>query len=652
MLLGVDIGGTFTDFVYHDGNSLRIHKVLSTPDAPERAIFEGIKAMGIAFENLRVIHGTTVATNAILEGKGAKTVYITNHGLKDVLTIGRQARRELYNLQPQTVEPPVADGYCLETGGRLGADGSIIEDLTEDDIDTLLTKVKTLDVQAAAINLLFSYLDDRFECMIEEALSDDLYISRSSKILPEYREYERGITTWLNAYVGPLVKGYLHRLENQLIPASLSVMRSSGNTCSVNQAGDEAVHLLLSGPAGGLSGAQYVANAADHNRLLTLDMGGTSTDVALVDGSINLTGKGHIDRYPIGIPMVDMHTIGAGGGSIASVDAGGALQVGPESAGAQPGPACYAHGGKLPTVTDANLVLGYLPRTALLGGNMPLDFDRAMNAVESLMMQLRLDSIEAVAEGIIRVANEHMVQALRVISVQRGIDPRELVLVAFGGAGGMHICALANALQIKQAMAPVQAGALSALGMLVAPPGRQLSRTIACLLEDYTDVQINALIDELAIQGKASMSNEGIDPEQLKLEPSLDLCYHGQSFTLNIPWQGIGKTESAFHSQHKTQFGHDLDTSLELINIRLGVTANPAEIKLPKQSNVASSQCDYGHVYKVNDPVAIWPRTGLSSNQVINGPVIITDEISTVYVAPDWQCQLDNVGNLLLSTGN
>jgi N-methylhydantoinase A len=304
MLLGVDIGGTFTDFVYHDGNSLRIHKVLSTPDAPERAIFEGIKAMGIVFENLRVIHGTTVATNAILEGKGAKTVYITNHGLKDVLTIGRQARRELYNLQPQTVEPPVADGYCLETGGRLGPDGSIIEDLTEDDIDTLLAKVKTLDVQAAAINLLFSYLDDRFECMIEEALFDYLYISRSSKILPEYREYERGITTWLNAYVGPLVKGYLYRLENQLIPASLSVMRSSGNTCSVNQAGDEAVHLLLSGPAGGLSGAQYVANAAGHNRLLTLDMGGTSTDVALVDGSINLTGKGYIDRY-----LPAMHTV-------------------------------------------------------------------------------------------------------------------------------------------------------------------------------------------------------------------------------------------------------------------------------------------------------------------------------------------------------
>ena len=449
MLLGIDTGGTFTDFIYFDGRSISTHKVLSTPSAPEQAIMQGISEMGLSLQGLRVIHGSTVATNAVLEGKGARVVYITNHGLKDVLAIGRQARTELYNLTPVPVPAPVAEECLLETGGRLSARGEVIEGLTAADLDLLRRQVEALKPDSVAVNLLFSFLDNRFEKLIESAMPADVFVSCSSDVLCEYREYERGITTWLNAYVGPLVNGYLNNLARQLAPANISVLRSSGYTCSAMHAGREAVHLILSGPAGGLAGARHVAGLAGMNRIMTFDMGGTSTDVALIDGAIDLTNQGRIENYPVAVPMVDMHTIGAGGGSIAYIDAGGMLQVGPESAGAEPGPVCYGKGGDQITVTDANLVLGRLPKTARLAGGMALDFDSAHRSLAALARQLQLDSAEAAALGVIRIANEHMAQALRVISVQRGIDPRKFTLVAFGGAGGMHVCDLADELEIR-----------------------------------------------------------------------------------------------------------------------------------------------------------------------------------------------------------
>lgn len=345
LLLGVDTGGTFTDFVLFDGDTIRVHKCLSTPHAPEEAILQGIQELGLEPQSLTMIHGSTVATNAALEGKGVRTVFITNHGLADMLTIGRQARAELYNLQPSQTTPPVPRELCLETGGRLGADGSVIEALSGADIETLVSQLKQLKPEAVAINLLFSFLDDEFEKRIEAAIAaeipEEIFVSRSSAILPEYKEYERGITTWLNAWVGPLVERYLQRLRQGLPDTTITVMQSSGGTIAAEQAGALAVHMLLSGPAGGLAGAQYIGRDAGREKLLTFDMGGTSTDVALIDGDLRLTNEGHIGPYPVAVPMVDMHTIGAGGGSIAYLDAGGLLQVGPESAGAAPGPACY-----------------------------------------------------------------------------------------------------------------------------------------------------------------------------------------------------------------------------------------------------------------------------------------------------------------------
>lgn len=449
VLLGIDTGGTFTDFIVYKDEKLITHKVLSTPKAPEQAILQGIKDLQLDTENLTIVHGSTVATNALLEGKGVTTAYITNFGLGDVLSIGRQTRKELYNLQPEKHAPPVAKEYCLETGGRLSSTAEVIEELTAAQLEKLEQQIKTLAPKAVAINLLFSYLDDTAEKRIEKIIPGSIFVSRSSDVLAEYKEYERGIATWLNSYVGPLVQDYLSRLQDTLANASIAVMQSAGGTIAANFAGQQAVHMLLSGPAGGLAAAKFMGDITSQQRLLTFDMGGTSTDVAMIDGELQLSSEGVIAGYPVAIPMVDMHTIGAGGGSIASVDAGGLLQVGPESAGADPGPACYGNNGTVATVTDANLVLGRLRADAFLGGGMQLDIVAAENAIKPIAEKLKL-SIEDAATGIISIANEHMAHALRVMSVQRGIDPRELSLVSFGGAGGLHVCALADALAMKK----------------------------------------------------------------------------------------------------------------------------------------------------------------------------------------------------------
>ncbi|ESQ16479.1 MAG: hypothetical protein N838_26330 [Thiohalocapsa sp. PB-PSB1] len=387
-LLGIDTGGTFTDFVLWQNGHMRTHKLLSTPDAPERAILQGVAELGLEPAGLLVIHGSTVATNAVLEGKGARTAYITNRGFADLLTIGRQARASLYDLQPPARPAPVPAALCIETGGRYRADGTLLEPLSANDLVDLRAKLLRLAPQSVAINLLFSYLDDSAERAIADALPAGLFIARSSQVLPLIGEYERGIATWLNARVGPVVEGYIKRLQQELPGARLAVMQSSGETVAADQIAGQAVRLLLSGPAGGLVGAGFVARSAGIGRLLTFDMGGTSTDVALVDGAPRLTTEGRVADWPVAVPMVDMHTIGAGGGSIARMDAGGALLVGPESAGAHPGPVCYNRGGRQPTVTDANLVLGRLRPEAFLGGRMRLDPNAARLALERLGTEL------------------------------------------------------------------------------------------------------------------------------------------------------------------------------------------------------------------------------------------------------------------------
>lgn len=659
-ILGVDTGGTFTDFVYYEQGKLTIHKVLSTPHAPEQAILQGIKELGLdkQLDNLAIVHGSTVATNAVLEKKGVKTVYISNTGLADVLTIGRQARKELYNLCPRPESPPVPRSLCYEVNSRVSASGRRLQSLSDNELQLLNEFIHEHQPQAVAINLLFSFLNDQDEQRIENSLKNnfpELFISRSSEILPEYKEYERGIATWLNAWVGPLVQGYLKRLIQAIKPAQLAVMQSSGGTIAADKAAAQAVRMLLSGPAGGLAGAKYIA--AQQADLLTFDMGGTSTDVAVIEGELQLTSEGHIGDYPVAISMVDMHTIGAGGGSIAYVDAGGVLQVGPESAGASPGPACYGLGGKQATVTDANLILGRLSADAFLGGSMSLDISAANEVIEKLAKSLSLTAAAA-ASGIIQVANEHMSRALRVMSIQRGIDPKTLTLVPFGGAGALHVCALADNLHMSRVMVPVHAGVLSAFGMVVAPHSRDSSHTINLLLEARLATQMQEQISEqlkiLSRRGIAELKSEGINEAQISTHYSVDLRYAGQSYTLNVPWtEQTGALDialQAFHELHRKRYGHQHDQPVELVNVRVKVSAPPVTLSLPELTQATENTLVTAkrQVYGIDSAVPVYQREQLYSGHKLEGPALIVEQVSTTWLAPDWQCVVDPVGNLIL----
>jgi N-methylhydantoinase A len=647
-LIGIDTGGTFTDFVLFRRDAIQIHKVLSTPSAPESAILQGIRELGLEPDGLRVIHGSTVATNAALEGKGVRTLYIGNRGLGDLLTIGRQARRELYNLQPQPNPPPVPAEDCLETGGRLTPQGEVIEPLEASELADLTARVSASGARSVAINLLYSYLDDRFERAIEAAMPNGCFVSRSSTVLPAAGEYERGIATWLNSWVGPLVAGYIERLQAGLPGARVSVMQSAGEAIAADQAARQAVRMLLSGPAGGLLGAGFTAGISGRHRLLTFDMGGTSSDVALIDGTPRLTREGRIGPWPVAVPMVDMHTIGAGGGSIARLDAGGMLQVGPESAGADPGPACYGLGGRLPTVTDANLVLGRLRADAFLGGRMTLQREAAMQAVGSLAERMGL-SPEGAAEGILRVANEHMARALRVISVQRGIDPRGYTLVSFGGAGGLHVCALADALGLREALVPVHAGVLSALGMLAARPGRQLVHAHPGLMQAMEESTLQQALARLADSGVEALQAEGLDGDSVTREYSLDLRYQGQSYTLNLPWRGIESSVADFHDLHEVRYGHRMRGAVELVNLRVSLTGPESALALPEvDTPQPAAAIEWLRLSGIDQPVARYERLALAVGQPVQGPALITEMASTTWLAPGWCASLDRAGNLLL----
>ena len=660
MILGIDTGGTFTDFSLYKDGDLIIHKVLSTPESPELAILQGISELSldeyIAKDEVKIIHGSTVATNAALEGKGVRTAYITNRGFKDVLFIGRQARKELYNLQPVSKKHPLSPDLCFETGGRLSADGKTIEPLSESDLETLKQQIDQAQPEAVAINLLFSFLDEQFEKQIESIIPNSVFCSRSSTVLPEYKEFERGTATWLNAWLGPLMQSYLQKLSAALHPSSLSIMQSSGGTLSADQASKHAVRLLLSGPAGGLMAAHQLGQTSKRSKIITLDMGGTSTDVSLIDDSIKLTNEGHIGDYPVAVPMVDMHTIGAGGGSIAYIDEGGLLRVGPESAGAKPGPACYGLGGRAATVSDAHLLLGRLRPDSFLGGALTLNRQAAVNAIEPIAQSLGL-SIEETASGIISLANEHMSRALRHISIERGHDPGQFSLYCFGGAGGLHVCALARALNIREAVIPRNGGVLSAYGMLVAPAERQLARTLQADLATLPGQAINSALETLYQQGKQELLEEGANPELITTTARLDLRYKGQSFTLQIPWQNDTKlAETSFNQAHEQRYGHRLNKPVELVNINASVQAKGTPIVLGEHNESPGEHQNHNHaitaytpLFGTDKPVPVIDRELLSPGSVILGPALVTELTSTTWLEPGWQIEADQALNLVLT---
>lgn len=658
-ILGIDAGGTFTDFVcleFSPEPRLSIHKTLSTPAAPEQAILNGIQQMGLLDKlkrgGLHIIHGSTVATNAALEGNTARTAFITNYGFGDMLMLARQTRPKLYALEFPPQEAPVPADLCLETGGRLAADGSLLESLSREELEQLISSLRKLEPEAVAINLLFSFLDSRYEEDIANAISDaglPVLVSRSSEVLPVYREYERGIATWLNASLGPVIQGYLSRLQAGLGNCSLQIMQSSGETIAAGKAAKSAVHLLLSGPAGGLTAMQYLGEQISTPKIISFDMGGTSTDVALLNGDIATTTEGRIGPYPIGVPMVDMHTIGAGGGSIAYVDSGGMLQVGPRSAGAQPGPACYGQGGVEATVTDANLVLGRLVADVSLAGNLQLDRNLAIDAVSKIADQIGL-SVEETALGIVSVANEHMARAIREISVNRGHDPADFVLASFGGAGGLHVCALAEAMQMGQAIVPNRGGVLSALGMLVAPRGRQFARTVNSGTEATASAGLENEFAELAEMGKSELLGEGLSAGSLRYQNSADLRYKGQSYTLNVPWENMQQAINAFQEKHRQRYGYDMAVAIEIVNLRVTVTAEDVRFQLPAQQEAgACNKPRYTEVYGQAQPAQLLARDELTQDSNIDGPAVIHEYAATTYVAQGWHGRVDSLGNLILN---
>lgn len=658
-ILGVDTGGTFTDFALLDcaTGQLRAHKVLSTPENPAAAILQGLEQLGldesIAAGTLQIIHGSTVATNAALERKGVKTAFVTNSGLKDMLSIGRQTRKALYQLQAEPQVPPVAESLCFEVDARRDAQGEVVAPLTDANIQQLVQQLDQQQPEAVAINLLFSYLNEDDELRIEQALADRYFVSRSSFVSPEPGEYERGIATWLNAYLGPKVESYLNHLHRQVSPCPLAIMQSNGGTIDAEQAGKRSVNLLLSGPAGGLAGAQFLTRSTGLKRLLTFDMGGTSTDVALIDGDIKLTTESYLADFPISVPMVDMHTIGAGGGSLAYADAGGLLQVGPQSAGANPGPACYGFGGNQATVTDANAVLGRLRPDNPLGGSMSLDNDSAQQVMQPLAQALGLSEEEA-AGGIIELVNEHMTRALRVISVNQGYDPKDFALCCFGGAGGLHVCALADNLNMTQAIIPALGGVFSAVGMLSAPKVRQLSTSHPALLEQVDANFLKLEIDSLSGQGREQLCAEGVDISAITCSASLDLRYQGQSFSLNIDFQSVEQALADFHRAHKNLYGHRLELPVELVTLRVRAKAPSTALKTPvtglsDQLDEQTNLPNYSVLLAQLGPTQVLQRSSLNVDQIVMGPALICEPLATTLVEPNWQATVDKFGNILLT---
>jgi len=657
--IGIDIGGTFTDFVVYDPTTKQIEtfKVLSTPSNPALAVLDGLDQI---FANRQdktatIVHGSTVATNALLECKGSRTAILSTCGFKDILQIGRQSRPSLYDLtvsMPKTLVPPE---MRFEVDERVLHTGEILKSLTNENVQELVSEIKSSEAEAVAVCLLFSFLHPEHEAMIAESLrSAGYFVSVSSEILPEFREFERCSTTVVNAYVSPVLGKYLTYLENSIDPAMhLSIMQSNGGAIQPEEARRAGVRCILSGPAGGVVGCEYIGqsiNPAESIRLIGFDMGGTSTDVSLIDGTRQITTEAMVNGLPIHLPMLDIHTIGAGGGSIARVDVGGALRVGPESTGADPGPACYGKG-EIPTITDANVVLGRLAPELFLGGKMQLYAQRSWDAIEKISQQLDMETTQ-VAQGIIDVANAHMERALRVISVERGWDPRNFTLLSFGGAGGLHAVDLARGLGIPKVLVPPVASTLSAYGMLVADVIKDYSQTV--MLPGDTPMQdLTTLLGTLSQRGTEEVLAEGVPSEAIHLESSLDMRYQGQSYELNIPFNE--NYLETFHLKHKATYGYAKDkAAIEIVNIRvraIGKSTPPPLINKP----LGGPDPDHAHLKtrpvvfdQERIPTPFYQAESLLPGNILLGPAVVVRSDTTILLAPGDYALVDGLDNIII----
>jgi len=657
LLLGIDTGGTFTDFVLQSDSGLTIFKLPSTPDDPSQAIFQGLKHFfGQQLpKNLEIIHGSTVATNAFLERKGARTLLVTTHGFEDILFIGRQNRKKLYDFNITRTAEIIARDLVVGVKERILFDGTVLRQLGKT-VGRRLRKIcREKKIESVAVCLLHSYANDIHEQVIKKELASlHIPVTLSSEILPEFREYERLTTTLINAYLGPVVSSYIKRLVSQLDnTVSLQIQQSNGSILPAANIEERAIYTVLSGPAGGVHGAHQLALEMKLDKIITFDMGGTSTDVSLCDQTPTLTRDHQIDDYPIRIEVLDIHTVGAGGGSVAHIDSGGLLKVGPESAGARPGPICYGFGGNKITVTDANLILGRLLPDQFMGGTMQLMKQKADDAMKKLAMQLRLEPVAA-ALGIIRIVNASMAKAIRAVSLERGYDPKEFCLFAFGGASGLHCCDLARELNIRKIVIPARAGILSAQGMVFAEPTLDYMQALFLRGDELnTPVLANTmknLVDRGIAETKTLYRNG--DPADIHISRFLNLRYQGQSYELCIPYEK--NFIELFHQAHEHNFSYRLqDTPLELVSIQCSLTVNRKKQALPRQKRSTHRKvepfCEQP-VYFEHTPVnvPVFKRADMASGIVLAGPALVVDNYTTILLPASFLLEVDELHNLII----
>ena len=657
--IGVDTGGTFTDFVFEQDGEIQLFKIPSTPSDPSLAIRQGLDRIcleiPVQLADVEVVHGTTVGTNALLQRRGARTALITTKGFEDVLVIGRQARPELYNLNAVKPPPLVSDELRLGVAERVVASGEVLQALDENELQVLIQKLKRENVESVAVSLLFSFLHPQHEEQVGKGIEAlGVPVSISSRILPEYREYERTSTVVINAYLQPLMGRYLKRLSSGF---ALRVMQSSGGSISAEMAAVEPVRTILSGPSGGVVAALRAAQAAGIKDIITFDMGGTSTDVALCDsGAIRTTNEATVAGLPVAVSVMVIHTVGAGGGSIARVDEGGSLRVGPESAGADPGPACYGRS-MLPTVTDAHVVLGHFGGGGLLGGEFKLDSARAYEAMKQLATDLtkasgKRCSVVAAAEGTLSVANTNMERALRHISVERGHDPRQFALLPFGGAGGLHAVELARALRIPLVIAPLAPGALSAVGVMVADVIKDQSRTVMFRNEPKQIARLTKVFAEMEREAAALLRAEGFARDKQRHERSLAMRYRGQSFELEVR-DTTGDIAASFHRVHRERYGYAQENSeIEIVSVRLrsfGLTPKVPVTRIGASRGVAKPDNNvvaYFGGRKLN--VNVYKRDSLRGGVKLKTPCIVTEYSATTLIPADAAARVNKHGNILI----
>jgi N-methylhydantoinase A len=652
VVLGADIGGTFTDLIWWDGQALRTAKLPTTPEAPERALLAEMDALGAQRPDVLLVHGSTVATNAFLERTGARVVFVTTAGFGDALEIGRQQRSAIYDIRAPRPTPLVPADRRVEVRERLDATGMSLIALENAEIARVADQVAALRPEAVAICLLHSYVDPAHERRLAETLSAVCpFVYASYVIDPAYREYERMSTTVINAYIAPRVATYVERLRGQLA-GPLRLMGAHGGR-EPGDALERPANMILSGPAGGVVGASAVARAAGLRDVITLDMGGTSTDVALVlGGTPLLTRETLLEGLPLRAPMLDITTIGAGGGSLARFDRGGALRVGPQSAGAQPGPACYGRGGTQFTVTDAHLLLGHLLPEVFLGGRMALDVDAARSAALAALGDGAM-SIEELAAGTLAVADAAMERAIRSVSARKGYDPADFWLLSFGGAGGLHAADLARALGMRGVLVPRLAGVLSALGMALADTQFALRESVLAPLATLDEPALEAQLTRMADACRARLLADDLSGDahslSLQVDRQVELRYVGQSYELTLPWQGESAAAAAFHAAHERRFGYaDPTRAIEVVNAAVTARALNPGFSLPEVPSgppAAPLRMIRAWFAGAPHPTSVYPFEALRQGQEIAGPAILAGEHATALVPPGATARVDQHGN-------